>query len=78
MWAWAFAYSWASRRLFDPSPTPSANFPMQLVLRSFGRPRKVQVSCGFPGRPVDRQGCNEGRNRVSGGRVSLDLWTGVI
>ena len=66
------------QRLFESGRTPSANFSMQLVLRSFGQPQKAQVSCGFPDRHVDRQGCNEGRKGLSDGRMSPDLWTGVI
>jgi hypothetical protein len=67
-----------AQRLFDPGSSPSANFPMQLILRSFGWPEKAQISWDFPGEPVDRQGCNEGGNRVSEAWMSPDLWTGVI
>ena len=69
---------YSPRRLFEPGRTPSANFLTKQVLRSFDWPEKVQDSCGFPGKPVDRYRCNEGRNLLSGGRVSPDLWTGVI
>ena len=58
--------------------TPSVNFLVKRVLRPFGWPEKAQVSCGFPGKPVDRHGCNERENWFSDGPVSPDLWTGVI
>ena len=68
----------ACKRTVGSNPTLSANFPVKRVLRPFGWPEKAQVSCGFPGKPVDRQGRNERRNRLSGGPVSPDLWTWAI
>ena len=66
------------KRTVGSNPTLSANFHSKPVLRPFGWPKNAQVSCGFPGEPVDRQGCNERENWFSDGPVSPDLWTGVI
>ena len=65
-------------RTVGSNPTLSANYPDKPVLRLCLPAEKCVVSEGFGVRPVDRQGCNEGRNRVSDGRLSPDLWTGVI
>ena len=76
-------YQWLSGGLetardATSTDSPSANFLTKQVLRSLAGPEKAQDSCGFPDEPVDRQGCNEGRMRLSDGRMSPDLWTGVI